>query len=73
MVRKCPVVGCADIQKPGKLMCLSHWRRTPKPLRDEVWRTWKIHVDDNGPLETRLVNIRAYREAADAAVAWWAE
>ena len=26
---------------PSRLMCRRHWYRVPKPLRDQVWATWR--------------------------------
>lgn len=77
--KPCPVPGCEGIQKPGKLMCLAHWRRVPKPLRDAVWDTWRAYEaaakdrrfltparDDAA--EEFFARRRAYRFAADQAV-----
>jgi hypothetical protein len=74
--RLCPAAGCAAVQQPGKFMCLSHWRRTPKPLRDEVWRTYRVvlgHRRSRDTPEQMLANIRDYRAACDAATAYWAD
>ena len=73
--RRCPVDGCAGIPGRGKFMCRAHWFGTPKPLRDEVWRTWRIVEAQKTkpayePVE-RLREIRAYRDACTAAENWW--
>lgn len=38
---KCPAVDCETNAKPGMFMCYPHWRRLPKPIRDEVFRAWR--------------------------------
>lgn len=73
----CPVPLCDGRPGPGKFMCRSHWFGTPKPLRDEVWRTWRIveaasRQKGYDPVK-RLREIREYRTATAAALAWWAD
>lgn len=75
MAKTCPVDGCLSKPGAGKFMCRPHWFATPKPLRDEVWRTWRIVEAGNGqqgysPVQ-RLKEIRAYRDATAAAEQWW--
>lgn len=71
----CPIDGCLNRPGSGKFLCRAHWFGTPKLLRDEVWRTWRI-VEASGrnpnyePVE-RLKEIRAYRAATEAVLAWW--
>lgn len=54
------------------LMCKSHWYSLPKPLRDDVWRTWRkvFNAEFRRAVdpETRLRQIAEYREAVRAAV-----
>ena len=38
--RRCPGPGCAELVSASRLMCRDHWYQVPRPLRDEVWRTW---------------------------------
>lgn len=38
---RCPKPGCTVDVGHDYLMCAVHWRRVPKPLKDEVWRTFK--------------------------------
>lgn len=40
-VGPCPVPGCCAQIDPSRLMCRGHWYLVPKPLRDEVWATWR--------------------------------
>jgi hypothetical protein len=38
---RCPVPGCRVQIDPSRLMCRSHWSLEPKPMRDQVWATWR--------------------------------
>ena len=38
---ECPVEGCRERGGKAKLMCRHHRFQVPKPLRDEIWSTWK--------------------------------
>lgn len=35
--------GCGCPAKPGMLMCWPDWRRVPKVIKDDVWRTAGMH------------------------------
>lgn len=37
----CPVAGCTVVVPHGKLMCLAHWRRVPRHLREQVMVDWR--------------------------------
>lgn len=70
-VQYCAAPKCSAIVEPGKLMCKGHWFSLPKPLRDDVWRTWRAAQRNwrgRTNHEAQLANIRAYREAVRAAV-----
>lgn len=75
MPAPCPIDGCSNRPGRGRFLCRAHWFGTPKPLRDEVWRTWRI-VDSNKrnpdyePVE-RLKEIRAYRDVTKTVLDWW--
>ena len=56
--RECPVPGCKDTHPPAHLMCRHHWYKVPKPLRDEVWDSYRR----DGVLSDR------YRQARDEAI-----
>lgn len=62
----CAVCG-AHIPR-GRLMCPRHWHMVPKPLQVAVWRTWQAFGARKSPAEG-VGRLRAYREAADAAIA----
>jgi hypothetical protein len=38
---RCPVPGCGDQIDPSRLMCRRHWYQVPRPLRNQVWATWR--------------------------------
>lgn len=39
---RCHWPGCREMVPPAKWGCISHWRRLPKRIRDEIWRTYRI-------------------------------
>ena len=66
----CAVPSCHVTVERGMLMCKSHWFSLPKPLRDDVWRTWRaVQANRRGTLtaEQQLARIAAYRDAVRAA------
>ncbi len=77
MARTCPAKGCTSPVASGKLMCRPCWLGLPKPLRDQVWYSWRaVLAAKYAPAltpEERLAIIRTYRDACAAAEAWWAE
>jgi hypothetical protein len=58
-MRECPVDGCEERHPRSLMMCRDHWFAVPKPLRDEVWESYR----HEGVLSER------YGEARDAAIA----
>ena len=38
---KCPATGCERREPARLLFCRAHWAMVPRPLQDEVLRTWK--------------------------------
>jgi hypothetical protein len=40
-VNRCPVPGCGEPIDPSRLMCRRDWYLVPKPMRDQVWCTWR--------------------------------
>lgn len=66
----CPVKGCAAFAKPGRFMCLAHWRRVPKALNRAVFDTYEAWIrarrdDPGGPGMAQAT--ASYRQARDAA------
>lgn len=57
--RTCAIATCPREIARGRLMCGPHWFAVPKPLRDEVWRTY-----DHG----RGILSEPYLAAVDAAI-----
>lgn len=37
----CHAIGCETEVPPAMSMCKRHWFMVPKPLRKEVWRTYR--------------------------------
>ena len=67
--RTCSVEACGAVAHPGMLMCRSHWRRVPRLLQREVWRTWDDYRDAcaRGDRGLSRQALGAYRTAVDAA------
>lgn len=72
MAEMCPLKGCINRQRRGQLLCRAHWFGTPKPLRDEIWRTWRAYQAATQP-EIKLGALREYRAAREAVLNWWSE
>lgn len=67
---ECAADGCSVLVNAGILMCRPHWYSVSKPIRGEVWRTWRrvesiLKGTGVGPETTAMV--REYRGACDAA------
>lgn len=60
----CPAPACCSPVTAGKFLCRPHWFALPKPLRDEVWRTWKAYRSARSSEA-----MAAYRAARDQAIA----
>lgn len=58
----CHARGCEAEVPPAMFMCKKHWFALPKPLRDEVWRTYRRGQ------EVSKDPSKAYLEAASAAI-----
>lgn len=68
----CPAAGCLKVQQPGMLLCRSHWFGTPKPLRDEIWRTWRGYTKNKREdPEQALAFLNEYRTARAAVLEYW--
>lgn len=57
----CAIEDCALSARPEQLMCFGHWKATPLNLQRRVNATWRRFRYEP----------EAYREARDAAIAWW--
>lgn len=62
MSHHCHARGCRSEVPPRLLMCPSHWRKVPKPLQRDVWRTYRLGQ------EVTKDPSAAYLAAADAAI-----
>jgi hypothetical protein len=59
----CPVDNCDNPLSHGSLMCRSHWWMVPRPLRDDVWTTWRSFLRGKQSGEQlRHVQVRALEE-----------
>ena len=68
----CHAVGCNVSRKHGQFMCLTHWRKLPHALREQVnatWRAWQARTANRNSSALWL----AYVEACDEARRWTAE
>lgn len=65
--RPCPVEGCSNERDPAHVMCKRCWYMVPQPLRETVWRTYRLF----GAWDDRSVLAR--ENAIDAAEAKLAE
>jgi len=66
----CPVKNCTKARNDNQLMCLHHWRRTPKLLKNAVWDTYLAWGRVVGAaLETKHAAAVAMRDAQRAAIA----
>jgi len=62
MAHQCHATDCKTAVPPEMFMCRLHWYKVPAPLRERVWRAYRVgQCDDMNP------NL-AYCEAAKAAV-----
>lgn len=41
--RLCCAHNCRETVVCGQLMCKPHWLSLPKPIRDEVWASWRAY------------------------------
>jgi hypothetical protein len=60
----CHWPGCEKQVPPAMWGCRAHWYRLPKPLRDEIWRSYRPGQ------ETDRKPSRRYVAAAKAVQAW---
>lgn len=69
-MKDCIIEDCQAQCKSAELMCKSHWFQVPKPIRDEVWSTWKKYANLNQGLKPDEIirRSKAYRAARTAAI-----
>lgn len=65
-VCRCAVTACANPVMRGHLMCPSHWRRVPRGIQLEVYRTHQA-LRGSKPATVRGAS-REYRAARELAV-----
>jgi len=44
-LHECPAPGCTERVDFSMFACQRHWFSIPKPLRDEIWRTWRKRLE----------------------------
>lgn len=60
----CHARDCKAHVKPEMLMCVTHWRKVPKDIRDAVWANYRHgQCDDMRPS-------KAWHSAANAAIGY---
>jgi hypothetical protein len=62
----CPYPGCEQRVTRNMLACKPHWFKLPRPVRDEVWRSWRA-LQRESTLETR----REHEWALQSARGFW--
>jgi hypothetical protein len=68
MTHTCHARGCTREVDPSLLMCLSHWKRVPKPLQHDVWRHYRKGQElDRNPSREYLAAANAAIEAVERA------
>jgi hypothetical protein len=53
-MKKCRIRSCDEPISDDLLMCATHWRYLPSPLRRAIWRHYRPNITT--PEYTRLVN-----------------
>jgi|GEM_PF-837427 len=59
---RCDAPGCREKVRRGHLMCLHHWRRLPRPLKQAIREGWINRRGDLG--------LQPWFEARNAARQW---
>lgn len=75
MAHKCHATACPVPIPPEMFMCPRHWFALPKPMRDAIWKTYRVgQCDDMNPSEAycqsakKCVEFLAAREGREADV-----
>lgn len=64
---RCFARGCGARIPAHMLMCKTHWRMVPKPIQDDVWRTYKAGPKRTGHMTDDYIEaIKAARVAVAA-------
>ena len=60
MSHHCHATDCTKPVPPQMWGCRQHWFMVPKPIRDEIWRTYRVgQCDDYKPSAAYLTAARA--------------
>jgi hypothetical protein len=57
MTHKCPGPRCYAEVDSSELMCPSHWRQVPKPIRRAVWIAWNRSAGAGTPAHTTAIRL----------------
>jgi hypothetical protein len=50
MAHTCHATGCTTRTAPEMWGCRAHWFMVPKPIRDRIWKTYRVgQCDDKNP------------------------
>ncbi len=66
MDHKCPKDNCGEQIPSHLLACSPHWYDIPKPIRDEVNKSWRAY--NKYPGRSNSTKLRRYIAAREAAV-----
>lgn len=58
---KCAADGCSVMVSHRMLMCLADWKRVPRDLQEEIWRTYR-KADQDGRAQLTRPYVEAVRK-----------
>jgi hypothetical protein len=64
---RCHAEGCERQVPPAMFMCKPHWFAVPKPMRDDIWRLYRVGQEND--LKPSSEYLRAAAEAIRAVAA----
>jgi hypothetical protein len=56
---KCPITGCPIQVAAAHVMCVKHWRLVSAPIRDAVWREYRLKPGSPGHLAAVKLSIES--------------
>lgn len=60
MAHTCHMTSCKKNVPPEMFACKRHWYMVPKPIRDQIWQTYRVgQCDDKNPSQAYCVAARA--------------
>lgn len=61
----CPAAGCTAQVPYAQFACRAHWYSIPKPLRDELWRAYRVDGQLSDAHLAAMSACRAYLAGRD--------